>query len=346
MFEALHAERNLTLEHWRYRLLHWTFGLTGAYLSDGKVRWKDSDGDSFRSPLPEYLYTHYCPLFHLTNALVLASPLVSLVRFFIAVAKAAEVPAERLAKGVNWLWAQYRKWRPAAPVTPEAIDCWRVQRRLRFWTSRATLSNEDHVPPDTAFKLFWNEVGPAVGLETKDAWEARFTAAIAKYRETMAAVDVERAARRERILHVVQVSRRVFRVIVWLHLMALVGFAAYLAGTYGPGVAVYVAKGVWSLATFLVTLGWMNLLYGVGVWALSAVVILVLIGAIVLAVRKSGFDFEPIGDAMKAPFVGVGHAARGTGSFIKNAVYSIFDFFGMFYEENCPPVTIVAQEDK
>lgn len=58
IFESIKSEKVMTLDHWRYRLLHWTFG-------------QDN---------PNFLYTHYCPLFHLTNLLVVFFPLVILVK--------------------------------------------------------------------------------------------------------------------------------------------------------------------------------------------------------------------------------------------------------------------------
>ena len=62
--------RDMSLNHWRYRLLHFTF-------CQGDVK-RPSD-----SSLPNFLYTHYCPLFHLTNLLALAFPIYAPVRLLI-----------------------------------------------------------------------------------------------------------------------------------------------------------------------------------------------------------------------------------------------------------------------
>lgn len=63
--------QKLSLKHWRYRLLHWTFSIR---IDD----WQ-------KSPLPTYFYTHYCPLFHATNLLVLLIPFICAWKVFYAV---------------------------------------------------------------------------------------------------------------------------------------------------------------------------------------------------------------------------------------------------------------------
>lgn len=57
---TIKADRELTFDYWRYRLLHFSFGINPK-----------TPEESF---LPKFLYTHYCPLFHITNLLVLIFP--------------------------------------------------------------------------------------------------------------------------------------------------------------------------------------------------------------------------------------------------------------------------------
>lgn len=68
---AIKSERKMSLKHWRYRLLHWTFFETATTVSESK--------------LPTFLYTHYCPLFHLTNIIVLMMPLILTFRLLASI---------------------------------------------------------------------------------------------------------------------------------------------------------------------------------------------------------------------------------------------------------------------
>ena len=57
---SIFGEKRISLKHWRYRLLHWCFNVRDIELPED-------------SPLPDYLYSHYCPFFHLTNFIALFS---------------------------------------------------------------------------------------------------------------------------------------------------------------------------------------------------------------------------------------------------------------------------------
>lgn len=65
--DFVHGPKNLSLNHWRYRVLHYVHNKTQGQRS---------------YDLPAFLYTNYCPLFHYTNFLVLLIPLVYVIRMF------------------------------------------------------------------------------------------------------------------------------------------------------------------------------------------------------------------------------------------------------------------------
>lgn len=75
IIEAIKAPKNLSFYHWRYRILHWVFNV-GAKTPE-------------ESPLPNYLYTHYCPLFHLTNILFLLFPIIFCCKAAYSIGKSA-----------------------------------------------------------------------------------------------------------------------------------------------------------------------------------------------------------------------------------------------------------------
>ena len=69
LIEKVKGGRTLTFNHWRYQLLHWTFNCDPKTPAD--------------SPLPHPLYTHYCPLFWLTNMFVLTALPLFIFRYIL-----------------------------------------------------------------------------------------------------------------------------------------------------------------------------------------------------------------------------------------------------------------------
>lgn len=57
LIDSIKSDKKLSFDHWRFKTLHWCFGINPA--------------SPWQSPLPQYLYTKYCPLFHLTNLIVI-----------------------------------------------------------------------------------------------------------------------------------------------------------------------------------------------------------------------------------------------------------------------------------
>jgi hypothetical protein len=67
LIEKIKGPKKLSFNHWRYKTLHWAFGI-------------NPKAPMF-SPLPQCFYTHYCPLFHLTNLIVIFSPFIMMLKF-------------------------------------------------------------------------------------------------------------------------------------------------------------------------------------------------------------------------------------------------------------------------
>lgn len=67
LIEKIKGPKKLSFNHWRYKTLHWAFGI------NPKTQW--------HSTLPNCFYTHYCPLFHLTNLIVIFSPFIMMLKF-------------------------------------------------------------------------------------------------------------------------------------------------------------------------------------------------------------------------------------------------------------------------
>lgn len=62
LLASIKEDHRMTLNHWRYRVLHWCFNVNPSSPNE--------------SPLSRAFYTHYCPLFHVTNLIVIFSPAI------------------------------------------------------------------------------------------------------------------------------------------------------------------------------------------------------------------------------------------------------------------------------
>src|SRR5581483_7783366 len=113
ILSSLKEERRLSMKHWRYRLLHWAFGVEGKRPEE--------------TGLPHFLYTHYCPLFHLTNLIAIISPVILffkivVVLFMATVHALSMIDLSGLAPVFAWLGKLVPKiqWRISSEdVVPE-----------------------------------------------------------------------------------------------------------------------------------------------------------------------------------------------------------------------------------
>lgn len=113
ILESIKRDRKLSFNHWRYRLLHWTF-----------------ETNPSDSNLPNFLYTKYCPLFHLTNLLVIFFPLIvfaKIVVFLISmmitiIRGVAEFLSESINQFILWRVRELEKTREEELKSLENAD--------------------------------------------------------------------------------------------------------------------------------------------------------------------------------------------------------------------------------
>ncbi len=105
------GEKKLSFNSFRYRILHWSFFLHWPFSKTPK--------SPEESPLPNFLYTHYCPLFHLTNLLVFPGLLFTVPAHIVALIGVSIVfLACGVIQGVGIVFSKitnaiesYREWR-------------------------------------------------------------------------------------------------------------------------------------------------------------------------------------------------------------------------------------------
>ena len=328
ILDSIKGQRKLSFRHWRYRLLHWTFGVKDA---DPK-RPQDTG-------LPKYLYTHFCPLFHLTNLIAILSPII----LFIKIVK---VVALAFIAGFNGIpWEKIGKLVPSMPKAPPsdqpAVQL--VKRKRSAATENRATVNLCCDWDNTDFVTFWGTHGPMYETMTRDEVEVVFKEWMPKVIEARNRSKVRKDKMRERLIFWTNFSR-VFskgflNVFYFLLAAAALYIMYYVAGPVWDGLC-WFAKGVYWLFTdagslsFLLLLGkvlfFMAVLFG-GFYVLAKV------GFIQRFVTSVGNGLA----YLSPPFYLVGRFF----DWLKGGWDSVVEFVSMFYEENCPPIILVTPEE-
>lgn len=330
ILDSIKGERKLSFRHWRYRLLHWTFGVRNPDPKNPEA-----------TGMPRFLYTHYCPLFHLTNLIAILSPLILLAKvvavFVRAVAAAfAVVPWERLLDLLARLKLPRRTTCEAAealaPTPPSPAELrrmcvdliceWHNDSFAEFWACHrggdiAPMKEEDAA---AVFAEFWPKVAEARerGRLRKEKW-------------------------RQRIVFWTNFSRvfiKHFLTAFYVALAAGVAYLAYLiAGPTWDGIC-WIANGiVWLFSdTGSLTVLWTGI--KISFWLAFAT-------ATVYVLARLGWIqrfWEVLCDGLGRicpPFYLVGRFWR----WLCGGCSAVAEFVAMFYEENCPPITLVSDEE-
>lgn len=314
---AIKAPRQLSFANWRYRILHWAFGVTPESPAE--------------SPLPKFLYTHYCPLFHLTNLILLGLPLV-------IVAKVSWVVGRTVFRGLEWMKSKH-DFRVAArkAANPQAEIAKTVAEMFKMMVKDTTFS----------FDFFWQDSGHKTG-DSKESWKERWD----RHRADLAAakeVASKRAEkRRERIIFWSHVSGVVFRGAFYVGAAAAIVFTAYTMIFYAIPWSFSVACSGWDFLCGLATSNWLDgLLTALKCLCIGAVCVAGLAGGVWFVRRYGNADVgKPMMAAVTGAFSPVKQAGGGLLNWTKGAVDGGAEFASMFFAENCPPITIVDEIDE
>ncbi len=154
ILESIKSHKKMSFNHWRYRILHWAFNIKNPEFHPDAM-----------SPngLPKFLYTHYCPLFHLTNLIALLSPLILGIRFFILVVSALSAVLDLIP---------FKKIFALLPSLPKPSEKEKQEPKLTLEDERRKIINKICMDWNGyAFESFWCSVGHHFILLTKDMAE-------------------------------------------------------------------------------------------------------------------------------------------------------------------------------
>lgn len=311
IFASIHQEKRLSMSHWRFRLLHWCF-------NEGNPKTKhDSD-------LPNFLYEHYCPLFHLTNFIAIFSPIIFLFRVSAAV--------------VIGLWNSF-----AQPVIDYISEKAYQQRKVKEDTKEYKLNQFKsillhHIKNgyvydfDHLFKCY------AYDLEEEECREV--------YDSIIKAIN-DAKARKEEIK-----KRRYDQMVFWSNIGKT--FVAWLM--YVLYVSLFVASIYAVILLINPLIGLIKFIFSADYsWVIPTLFVLgklLLLFSVVFVVTyiliRAEF-MQPVRTGLKScvlPFTILSSAVKYLFFIPVNCVNTIKEFISVFYSENCPRITIVSDEEE
>lgn len=349
LIQAIKGPKRMSFKHWRYRLLHWCFSVNPT--------------NQYNSPLPRFLYTHYCPLFHLTNLIALFSPFIVVFKTVWFICRYTWVVLDAIARVVatiaSFVAKKYRD-RPRAELSQEQLDAalaketeLRLQRRRsedRKLLVRLIRRNANLVDNFDELYYRWQDASDYKSLgaqEVKQLWE--------KVAPAIKAAEEHRQANEERrkrwLVFWVNFSRVFVKCTLNVLYVLLFAICAYALAFWVVPCLWFVAK---LIVGFLCSLVWSDLVYvakivgkvllGIGILAVVvAAIIKFFIWAKVLV--KLSDSFVELGGAIAPPFVAIGSAVSACCRYCLGFFSGCAEFVAVFYEENCPPITIVSEEE-
>lgn len=129
LIEKVKGPKKLTFNHWRYKTLHWAFGI------NPKNQWD--------SKLPQCFYTHYCPLFHLTNLIVIFSPFIMMFKLTKSILRATFNCCDVVRSILSKLFK--RKEKIPKPMTEEQKLAMRREQAFEFIKEHAEYGHSKDV---------------------------------------------------------------------------------------------------------------------------------------------------------------------------------------------------------
>lgn len=322
--ESIKGEKKLSLNHWRFRILHWCFSTT-----------KED------SKLPNFLYTHYCPLFHLTNLIAIFSPLIFVVKLtWFVLAQILKI-IFNIAFFIESAFKKFHlrsKEKPAKKLSAEEEILVNKNKEIKHIYNIIKNYDEDH-----DFKYFWYHNGGCFNvLEKNEVKEI-----VENYLDKLINAKKRARERKEKFQ-----SQMVFFVnfsrIFIKGFLNVFYFALFLTVLYStikwilPGLY-YGALQTVDLFKLLLTFNWLKFGSDSIYWFIRGCAVLL---AVFVIVKIAQFLIVvPIFKKALIPFSLIGNIILAFGKWIDNLLSNAIEFISMFYEENCPPIVIVSDEE-
>jgi len=329
---SIKAPRRMSFKHWRYRALHWCFGIK-----------PDSPATS---PLPDFLYTHYCPLFHLTNLIALLAPFILVLKLVLALGKALVISAVYIWGKLPTIdlfevWEDRRQQQRAALKDDVAYQKNKERKEVLELIKHNYL---DHRYDVGEFDRFWHHWDHHFIHLSKEEVEEAFNGLIDRIAAARERVEERKAKIRQRIIFWVNFSQTLLKWVFNAAYFVLFGLVAYLCYLF----FVPAALGVWDFLCFVFSFNPIPLFLFIGKWLLILFGVALLVYGFIRSnvLRHCGKTVATGCVGVLPPFRLVGGLFVALFKWISSGFCGILDFVEVFYEENCPPITIVSPDDE
>ena len=350
LLASIKEDHRMTLNHWRYRILHWYFNVNPSSPDE--------------SPLSRAFYTHYCPLFHVTNLIVIFSPAIFAGKVFWVFGEYGIMGA---AKGVNKLhdYSMFmfensgikESWNAKLEKVQEKKSL--VHKKKKNNKATQKFLQIIKTSPERDFDSCW-EFAQYIKYreddcmcyisqkEAKEIWDKNANAIIVIREQQIInqqKYEVLRKRRQEQLAFWVGFSRIFIKGA--LNVFYFIMFLTVLYGTY------LIAEPAWmvfkticgGIAYCLGLLMEVNLFACLTMAANNLFRIAAVGGTLFLGYRLIRMiPFVPLLRKVCFPFEVVGEIGGSFVNWCLGVHNSTVEFIKMFYEENCPAIIIVKDE--
>ena len=350
---AIKEDHKLSFNHWRYRLLHWYFNVSPTCVED--------------SPINRVFYTHYCPLFHITNLIAIFSPIIMLVKFFWVFGEFAAVNSVKV----------YCSVRTAARSLLEQSgfkEYLEQRNQLLVDKQVATYKKKMHLKAIKAFKNILMTAGKkdfedcwefAIYLrdakgedvfnylkkkQAENIWEAnKNQIALIQQRQLIIAERQEtlRKRRQEQLAFWVGFSRIFIKGslnVIYGSLFLGVCYGTYLAIAPTWFALCWIGAGISAVFSWIMSISIYDTVAFITNFGFRGIV---LAGVLYLSYRGlKAIPFKPLLKKSCLPFEVVGQIGCSFWKWSNDTFDNSIEFVKMFYEENCPAIVIVKESEE
>jgi hypothetical protein len=309
---------NLSLDHWRYQLLHWFYGV-------------ENDGVEPSYGVPRCFYTHYCPLFHATNLMVLGI-------VFIAIWKLMAVLVRGLIAGVGCLADLYSDWkinrltRKWSALSEEERRQKQVEKDRKYM--RTFLSQDGREFFFDNFDLFYRRIRPDLDGMTEEEVQIEFLALVKELRPSKEEAAAKMARRNELAAFWIQISSQLFKVLTTAFYIALGIGSIYAVWAFVVPAVVFLAGLAWDLG---------KLTMEVEIASVASVVLKIFLAFVGLTFLFHFISKGAMGKVLAAiwkPFGIVGSGIVSGVDYCGGRCSAFGEFVSALYENNCPPIVL------
>lgn len=355
IFQSIHQERKMSFKHWRYRLLHWAFDVRNPDQANPKG-----------TGLPDFFYTHYCPLFHVTNLILLFSWLILLIKvgvllitccvigFSFVHINGAKICSSVYEKILKILFGFFSKSEShsgdlvSMPPPSQEDERELAVALLTKWM----MADYHRINPQ--FDSWWVDVGCEFKVLDKEAAALIFVNYLPKIMKSIEAAKERKARLRELLLFWINMSRGLFKVALYGFYIGLGLLLAYIAYSILPPVVWAVASlPFWCYDGFmfvfnLLAQSWSNTF--VEILKVATVWVAALLGLAFLYLKLQ--DWPPVRAATIAFRTGIGCVLLPfnlfpiTYKWLESMMLAFVEFASTLYEQSCPPIVLVDPKDE